>query len=100
MNCYRIGTDGDRSWSIQKEGLAKDKETGKEIITWTSFKWFGTLEQAALELLEISARKRVNDCGSIVTAIKQAKEDVVWAVNNIGAQEARDEVKAACEEVG
>jgi len=79
---YRIEADSS-SWAIAKRRVTGPESKEPGTVTWTQFKWFATLEQAATTLLEMQTRENAGeatDAASIVEAAKSATETVVEAV--------------------
>lgn len=92
---YRIGTDGVNSWTLQKRTVQKQKD-GTKVDVYQNFKWFSQLENAAHALLDISARCYVAQGESIIESVKNARNDVIHAIQDIGMEEAKQEISKEC----
>lgn len=93
---WRIGTDGDRSWTIEKKSVRTNK-SGEEVVTWQARSYYGDIFRAAIGLFEVRAKQHFNYEGDLYRAIERAKKEVLVAVEKLGESKAKKEIKEAVE---
>lgn len=93
---WRIGTDGDRSWTIEKKSVRTNK-SGEEVVTWQPRGYYSSVFRAAISLFELRSKQHFNYEGDLYRAIERAKRDVLVAVEKLGESEAKEEIKEAVE---
>lgn len=96
---YRIGTDGDRTWTLQELHKATDKATGEVSYTYTSYAYFNNLETCCLSLLDQRCKGLYSECQKFVEALSQAREEVLEAIRAFGYGLAEEEVIDTVREV-
>jgi len=90
---YRLGVDGDRSWTVQVKKVYKDKKTGEDKEEWKTLAWCKNLEQAATDMFERQAKRKFTGGAALADAVFMAKAEVLNEVRRIGLTGAKEEIR-------